>query len=180
MAPFPSPTGTVAWPTFLTSLCVKSPIDELTIKTPNPKCHLYWYLNRVYRMEIQSVMLVFSTQLCELLPLLPSLWFKSPPIPPSLCEYVYCAVSYTRIQCACKGGGICGSVPKINNCRKDPLQVNFFLDGNKQFALPSMSLIFLRASSIYVIFLAFMEKLPKMTGLPKEYSIGRNLHSAVG
>jgi hypothetical protein len=28
---------------------------------------------RVYRLEIQSVMLVFSTQLCELLPLSPSL-----------------------------------------------------------------------------------------------------------
>jgi hypothetical protein len=31
---------------------------------------------RVYRLEIQSVMLVFSTQLCELWPLLPSLWFN--------------------------------------------------------------------------------------------------------
>ena len=31
---------------------------------------------RVYRLDhIQSVRLVFSTQLCELLPLLPSLWF---------------------------------------------------------------------------------------------------------
>ncbi len=36
-------------------------------------------------MEIQSVMLVFSTQLCELLPLSPSLWFNSLlPCPPSL------------------------------------------------------------------------------------------------
>ena len=38
---------------------------------------------RVYRLEIQSVMLVFSTQLCELLPLLPSLWFNCPPFPVS-------------------------------------------------------------------------------------------------
>jgi hypothetical protein len=36
---------------------------------------------RVYRLEIQSVMLVFSTQLCELLPLYPSLWFIPPPHP---------------------------------------------------------------------------------------------------
>ncbi len=36
-------------------------------------------LIRVYRLEIQSVMLVFSTKLCELLPLYPSLWFNSPP-----------------------------------------------------------------------------------------------------
>jgi hypothetical protein len=32
---------------------------------------------KVYRLEIQSVMLVFSTQLCLLLPLWPSLWFNS-------------------------------------------------------------------------------------------------------
>ncbi len=39
--------------------------------------------NRVYRLEIQSVMLVFSTQVCEQLSLSPSLWFNSSP---SLCE----------------------------------------------------------------------------------------------
>ncbi len=33
---------------------------------------------RVYILEIQSVMLVFSTQLCGLLPVQPSLWFTSP------------------------------------------------------------------------------------------------------
>ncbi len=58
-------------------------------------CHLKeltckWTLRqvfiRVYRLEIQSVMLVFSTQLCELMPL--SLLFGSTsyPSPPSLCE----------------------------------------------------------------------------------------------
>jgi hypothetical protein len=38
---------------------------------------------RVYRLEIQSVLLVFSTQLCELLPLyILSAWFTSPlPLP---------------------------------------------------------------------------------------------------
>jgi hypothetical protein len=35
----------------------------------------------VYRLWIQYVMLVFLTQLCELLPLSPSLWFNSPPLP---------------------------------------------------------------------------------------------------
>ncbi len=34
---------------------------------------------RVYKLEIQAVMLLFWTQLCELLPLSPSLWFNSPP-----------------------------------------------------------------------------------------------------
>jgi hypothetical protein len=38
--------------------------------------------NRVYRLEIQSVMLVFSTQLCELFLLQTSLWFASPTPPP--------------------------------------------------------------------------------------------------
>ncbi len=36
---------------------------------------------RVYRFEIQSVVLVFSTQLCELLPLYPSLWYNYLPLP---------------------------------------------------------------------------------------------------
>jgi hypothetical protein len=35
-------------------------MDNLAIKTPNPKCRLY-LCNRVYGLEIQSVMLVFST-----------------------------------------------------------------------------------------------------------------------
>jgi hypothetical protein len=40
-------------------------------------------LIRVHKLEKHSIMLIFSTQLCELLPLFPSLWFNSPP---SLCE----------------------------------------------------------------------------------------------
>jgi hypothetical protein len=36
-------------------------------------------LIRVYRLVIQSVMLVFSTQLYEMLPLYPSLWLALPP-----------------------------------------------------------------------------------------------------
>jgi hypothetical protein len=57
---------------------------------------------RVYRMEIQSVLLVFSTQLCEMLPREPSLRFSSPP-PPSLCELVCCIHVY--IQCV-RGWGM--------------------------------------------------------------------------
>jgi hypothetical protein len=58
----------------------------------NANCHhlnkftckgtLWQVFSKVYRLEVQSVILVFSTQLCELLPLSPSLWFKSPPPPP--------------------------------------------------------------------------------------------------
>jgi len=39
-------------------------IDQITIKAPNPKCRLYWYLKgTVYRLEIQSVIWIFSTPL---------------------------------------------------------------------------------------------------------------------
>jgi hypothetical protein len=57
----------------------------------------------VYRLEIQSVMLVFSTQLWELLPL----WFNSPPPPP--CVNRYTVYTYT----VCKGGGW-GSGPQTD------------------------------------------------------------------
>ncbi len=36
-------------------------MDDVTIKTPKPKCRLYWCLVEFFRLEIQSVMLVFST-----------------------------------------------------------------------------------------------------------------------
>ncbi len=57
---------------------------------------------RVYRLEVQSVMLVFSIQLCELLP--PNLLTGST-LNISLCEYIYL---YTRIRCV---RGVCGSGP---------------------------------------------------------------------
>ncbi len=44
--------------------------------------------NRVYRLEIQSVMLVFSIQLRELLPLQPFHWFTSPPLPKVKALYI--------------------------------------------------------------------------------------------
>jgi hypothetical protein len=47
---------------------------------------------RVYRLEIQSVMLVFSIQFCELLSLSPSLWFNSTPSP---CENKYTVYVYS-------------------------------------------------------------------------------------
>ncbi len=56
-------------------------------------------LIRAYRLEIQSVMLVFSTQLCELLPLWPSLLFKS--LPASLCQ----STVHTNIVWLGGGGG---------------------------------------------------------------------------
>jgi hypothetical protein len=74
-------------------------MDQITIKTPNPKCRLYWCLNRVYRLEIQSVMLVFSTPLVNYRPsnLLPG--SPPPPSSPSLGENVQ-----GYIQCVTGGG----------------------------------------------------------------------------
>jgi hypothetical protein len=39
------------------------PMHEGTIKTQNPKCCFYWCLIDFIRLEVQSVMLVFSTPL---------------------------------------------------------------------------------------------------------------------
>ncbi len=75
----------------------------------------------VYRLEIQSVTLVFSTQLCELLPLYPSLRFNSPPPLP-----VWISILYTRLQCL-RGGEVLG-LWQINTGRKVPEQVNFLDD----------------------------------------------------
>ncbi len=51
------------------------------------------------------------------------------------------SILYTRIPCVRGGYGVLG-LRQINTCRKIPLQVNFFRW--LHFALPSMSLIFLR------------------------------------
>ncbi len=59
-------------------------MDQITIKTPNPKCRLYWCLIEFNRLEIQSVMLVFSTPLVNQRP--SNLLTGWPPPPPSLCE----------------------------------------------------------------------------------------------
>ncbi len=53
-------------------------MDEGTIKTTTTKCRLYWcFICRVYRLEGQQVMLVFSTA-CELAP--PNFYLTSCPI----------------------------------------------------------------------------------------------------
>ncbi len=64
-----------------------------------------------------------STKRCELLPVLPSLWFKSPfPLSSLFCEY-WISILYTRIQCVGGGGGIAVlCLRQINACRKVPLQ----------------------------------------------------------
>jgi hypothetical protein len=84
------------YPTCCPSLIVCEPRDDITRGLTNyiftkAKCRhlkklackgtLRQVFIEVYILEIQSVLLVFSNQLCELLPVSPSLWFNSPPFP---------------------------------------------------------------------------------------------------
>jgi hypothetical protein len=78
--------------------------------------------SRVYRLEIQSVMLVFSTQPCELLPL-SLLTGSTPPPTPLSCVNKYVVYTYC-VQCV-RGGGFLG-LRQINTFHKVPLQVNIF------------------------------------------------------
>ncbi len=68
----------------------------------------------VYRLEMHSVMLAFSIQLCELLPLKPSFWFTSP-TPPPLSKV---KVQYIQTMCGCGGmGGGCEVVLETIFCK---------------------------------------------------------------
>jgi hypothetical protein len=70
---------------------------------------------RVYRLEIQSVMLVFLTQLCELSGSTP---------PPLLCVNKNTVYTYTVF----KRGWVVGvlDLRQIYPCRKVPSQINYF------------------------------------------------------
>ncbi len=104
----------------------------------------FWPFLRVYRLEIKPVMLIFSTHLSEMLPLLPSLCFNLPPS----CVNKY--IVYTHSVCWGGGGYGVLCLRQINTCRKVPLQVNFFRW--RHFALPFMSLIFLRVKhTIFIL-----------------------------
>ncbi len=78
----------------------------------------------VYRLEIQSVMLVFSTSFVNCCPsYCTSLWLALSPSPPFP---VWLSILYKRIQCV-KGGeyGFRGGAwDRQKTCRKFPLQVN--------------------------------------------------------
>ncbi len=80
---------------------------------------------RVYSLETQSVMLVFSTGFVYYCPF-PLLSGKSPP--PIPCVNKYTVYTYT----VCKGNGEYeviggeGASDRLNTCRKIPLEVYFF------------------------------------------------------
>ncbi len=103
---------------------------------------------KVYRLERRSVMLVFSTQLCELLPLSPFLFQPPPPTTfPVWISILNKHILYVGVY------GVLG-LRQINTCRKVPLIFLINIFRWKQFALPSVSLIFLRlAASNYRVLL---------------------------
>ncbi len=94
---------------------------------------------RVYSLEIQSVMLVFDPALWTVAPLNFSLvqLFPLPPFP------VWINILYTRIYCLGGGGGM---VFLVSDSVTNSLYRSNFLWW-RHFALPSMSIIFLRISS---------------------------------
>ncbi len=74
-------------------------IDQITIKTPSPKCHLFWFIVIVYRLEIQSVMLVFFT---PLLNLRHSTLFTGSSPPPPFPLWISTGICIYKV---CDGGG---------------------------------------------------------------------------
>jgi hypothetical protein len=75
-------------------------------------------------------MMVFSTQLCELLPLSSSLWFKSAPPP-----HLPCVNKYTVYTCVRGGLYWVLGLRQMNTSRKVSLQVNFLDDNILHFHL---------------------------------------------
>jgi hypothetical protein len=83
-------------------------MDQISIKTPNPQCRLYWCLKEFmnWKVEIQSVMLVFSTPLVNYsAPLTFSLVHVNP-LPPPFPVWISTGVC---IHTVCNGGGGRGS-----------------------------------------------------------------------
>jgi hypothetical protein len=87
-------------------------MDEETIKTQKPKCRLYWCLiHRVYRLEIQSVMLVFSSPFVNCWP---STFSLTSPLLTVNVQYLHYR------QCVAVGGGW-----RVLNCVVDHILQEF-------------------------------------------------------
>jgi hypothetical protein len=116
---------------YRTSHAIDTTAEFRHLKKLTCKGTLWHVFIRVYRLEIQLVMLVFRPSFvnCCLSKLL-SAWFNSPPFP------LHCVKNYTAYTDAvCKGGGgyeVLG-LRQINNCRYVPVQVIFLC---RHLALP--------------------------------------------
>jgi hypothetical protein len=124
----------------------------------------------VYRLEIQSVMLVFSTQPCELLPLFLLSGSTVPP-PPFPINFVNKYTVYTFTVYMYKVGDMGFRASRqINICRKVPLQVNIFRW--RHFALSSMSLIFPLPSLHTLLGLGCMTRTAELEFLKSPWGLG--------
>ncbi len=83
---------------------------------------------KVYRLEKQSFMLVFSTQLCELLPFSLSLLFNPLPVPSVNNYSVYCSVyTYLHIRfMQCARGDLSSGLQTYKHLPQSPFTGKFF------------------------------------------------------
>jgi hypothetical protein len=88
-------------------------LKKLTFKGTLPEVFI-----KVYRVVIHSVMLVFSTQLCELLPLDPSHWFTSPPPFPKPKYSIY--RQYEGVVWWGCSAGVSDQIQNQQNCIANP------------------------------------------------------------
>ncbi len=137
-----------------------SPSKNLPCKGPLRQLFI-----RVNRLEIQSVMLVFSTQLVNSCP---SLWFNSPqpPHPFPVCI----SILYTCYTVCKEGGG----VRLINTCRKVPLQVTI-LDALVSLQLISLCITLSESSVTPTTDGRRLEKLEQNMQAPGQNSSGSHL-----
>jgi hypothetical protein len=83
-------------------------MDKISIKTPNPKCRLYWCLIEFIEWRFSQSCWYFRPLLLTSAPLTFSL-VRLPPSPPPLCVNKYRGMSLQYTGCNGGGGiGLCG------------------------------------------------------------------------
>jgi hypothetical protein len=85
-------------------------MDLITIKTPHPKCLLYWCLKEFIDWRYSRSCWYFRTLLCTSVALTFSLVHLQPPPPPP-CVNNY--MGYVFVQCVTGGGRVSGCVESI-------------------------------------------------------------------
>ncbi len=103
-------------------------MDQITIKTPNPKCRLYWCLIDFIDWKYSQSCCYFRPALRSIAPLTFSL-VGSPTLPLFPVWISTYTVVFTRLQCV-RGGGVWahskgGGLGQIKTCRQVPLLVIF-------------------------------------------------------
>ncbi len=96
-----------------------TPMNQISIKTPKPKCRLYWclieFIDWRYSQSCWYFRLLWTSA-----PLTFSLVHLSPNPLPCVNKYMYTVQGYVFKQCVTGGEGI-GGFRQINTCRQVPL-----------------------------------------------------------